>query len=51
MKIPFEKYNPEWSNQFLAIKNDLKETLKTLNPKIEHIGSTSVPNLSSKTNY
>lgn len=48
MKIKIETYNPEWPTQFQRIANDLKRILTTLNPTIEHIGSTSVPGLDAK---
>ena len=48
MKINIEKYNKEWTGQFEKIKTDLCLILVKLNPKIEHIGSTSVPNLGAK---
>jgi len=48
MKIKIEEHNPGWSSQFEQIKDDLKTILGKLNPKIEHIGSTSVPNLAAK---
>ena len=48
MKINIEKYNTEWTSQFEQIKADLCSILVKLNPKIEHIGSTSVPNLAAK---
>lgn len=48
MKITFEKYNPFWKKQFETIKNELKDSIGFLNPQIEHIGSTSVENLSAK---
>ena len=44
-------YNPEWPNQFQAIKADLEADLAeegVTYSKIEHIGSTSVPGLGSK---
>ncbi|MBC9794879.1 GrpB family protein [Sinomicrobium weinanense] len=48
MKIEVVAYNPEWPVIFNHIKNDLKTILGELNPKIEHVGSTSVPNLAAK---
>ena len=48
MKINIETYNKEWTGQFEKIKTDLCSILVKLNPKIEHIGSTSVPNLAAK---
>ncbi|AZA80796.1 GrpB family protein [Chryseobacterium lactis] len=48
MKIPFEKYNPSWRKQFQSIKNELEESIGFLHPEIEHIGSTSVEELSAK---
>ncbi len=48
MKITFEKYNPSWKKQFESIKNELMEDIGFLNPRIEHIGSTSVEGLSAK---
>ena len=48
MKIEIEEYNREWTGQFEKIKADLYSILINLNPKIEHIGSTSVPDLAAK---
>ncbi len=48
MKVTFETYNPFWKNQFEFIKNELEEKIGFLNPRIEHIGSTSVEGLSAK---
>jgi len=48
MKIIFEKYNPKWINDFENIKNELLELIGFVNPRIEHIGSTSVEGLSAK---
>ena len=48
MKINIEKYNADWEGKFEQIKAELCSVLINLNPKIEHIGSTSVPNLAAK---
>ena len=48
MKIEVEKYNPNWINQFYDLKNQLSMILESLNPIIEHIGSTSIQFLSAK---
>lgn len=48
MKVTFETYNLFWKNQFEFIKNELEEQIGFLNPRIEHIGSTSVEGLSAK---
>jgi len=48
LKIEIEEYNREWTGQFEKIKADLYSILINLNPKIEHIGSTSVPDLAAK---
>lgn len=41
-------YNPEWKVIFKKIKLELESTLYGLDYKIEHVGSTSVPQLASK---
>lgn len=48
MKIQLEKYNPNWANVYNDIKDDLWKQLKFLNPVIEHIGSTSIFDLTAK---
>lgn len=48
MKIKFEAHNPEWKDSYANIKKELSEILGFINPKIEHIGSTSVAGLSAK---
>lgn len=47
-KYSIEKYNPEWSNQFLNESIKLKNVLDDQIISIEHIGSTSVPELAGK---
>ncbi|HED07234.1 MAG TPA: GrpB family protein [Ignavibacteria bacterium] len=48
MKIEIAKYNPEWSKTFDQKKKELETILREFNPRIEHIGSTSVPNLAAR---
>lgn len=48
MKIKFETYNPDWPIEFEKIKCELTELIGFVDPKIEHIGSTSVEGLSAK---
>lgn len=43
-----EKYTPAWVDQFNNIKSQLEAALCGLDYSIEHVGSTSVPNLDSK---
>jgi GrpB-like predicted nucleotidyltransferase (UPF0157 family) len=43
-----EKYSSNWINDFTAIKCEIDNALYGLAYTIEHIGSTSVPNLDSK---
>lgn len=43
-----QKYSPRWINDFTAIKNEIDKALNGLEYTIEHVGSTSVPNLDSK---
>ncbi|WP_291725664.1 GrpB family protein [Bernardetia sp.] len=42
-----QKYNPNWIFDFEKIKQKL-ETVLPKNTKVEHIGSTAVPNLAAK---
>ncbi len=43
-----EKYSSNWINDFTNIKRELENALNGLTYTIEHVGSTSVPNLDSK---
>lgn len=43
-----ETYTPNWIKDFTNIKSEIENGLQGLDYKIEHIGSTSVPNLDSK---
>lgn len=46
--VTFEKYNPLWEQFFRDLEIELVKALGSLNPRIEHIGSTSVKDLSAK---
>ncbi len=48
MQVKLVPYNPEWPNQFQEIKAKLATAIGHLDPVIEHIGSTSVPDLMAK---
>ncbi len=48
MRINVIPYQKRWKNEFLEIKKELSRTLKEISPIIEHIGSTSIPNLAAK---
>ena len=48
MKVTFEKYNPLWTASFASLETELKTYLSDFDVRIEHIGSTSVKNLSAK---
>ena len=41
-------YNPEWEDQFNAIRSTISQALEGLPVAIEHIGSTAVPGLAAK---
>lgn len=43
-----EKYTSEWNTKFNIIKHEIEKTLSGILVAIEHIGSTSVPNLDAK---
>ncbi len=43
-----KKYNPSWVNQFIGLKNEIEAGLIGLEYTIQHVGSTSVPNLDAK---
>jgi GrpB-like predicted nucleotidyltransferase (UPF0157 family) len=48
-KIIIEQYNPEWITQFTTLKAALEAALVgTTYISIEHVGSTSIPNLDAK---
>jgi GrpB-like predicted nucleotidyltransferase (UPF0157 family) len=43
-----EKYTSNWINDFKDLKREIENGLPELDYTIEHVGSTSVPNLDSK---
>ncbi len=43
-----EKYTPNWIQNFADLNREIDKGLNGLEYRIEHIGSTSVPNLDSK---
>jgi len=43
-----EKYTPEWIKHFTDIQREIESALQGFEYSIEHVGSTSVPNLDSK---
>ena len=48
MEITIEKHNPIWKTKFIELEKILSTVLEKLSPQIEHVGSTSVPELSAK---
>ena len=48
MKRLIEKYTSKWMEDFSSIKREMENGLLGLNYTMEHIGSTSVPDLDSK---
>ncbi len=48
MKVKLEKYNPLWNSMFEIEKEKLFNVLGFNGIKIEHIGSTSIPDICSK---
>jgi GrpB-like predicted nucleotidyltransferase (UPF0157 family) len=46
--ITIVPYQPTWREEFLAIGGTLREALRELALRIDHIGSTSVPGLAAK---
>lgn len=49
MRVTIESYNPEWPKSFALVKASLHDALRSVSIlEIEHVGSTSVPNLAAK---
>jgi len=48
MRMLIEKYTSKWMEDFASIKREMEKGLQGLNYTMEHIGSTSVPNLDTK---
>lgn len=47
-KVIVVPYNAEWATEFEKIKAELTQALRRYTISIEHVGSTSVPNLAAK---
>jgi GrpB-like predicted nucleotidyltransferase (UPF0157 family) len=45
MKSLIEKYTSKWMEDYASIKREIEKGLHGLNYTMEHIGSTSVPDL------
>jgi GrpB-like predicted nucleotidyltransferase (UPF0157 family) len=43
-----QEYNPAWIEDFKALNKQIDEALQNLHVSIEHVGSTSIPNLAAK---
>lgn len=48
MRVEIVKYNPEWVTIFNCLHLELNALLRDYDPVVEHIGSTSIPDLASK---
>ena len=48
MHLTIEKYNPDWKKRFEELKKELKELTVLVDTDIQHIGSTSVEELTEK---
>lgn len=46
--IHISEYQPGWGQEFLTIRSSLANQLGSLAKRIDHIGSTSVPDLCAK---
>ena len=46
--VVVEPYNPKWKADFEAIKSEVAQALGEIALSIEHVGSTSVEDLSAK---
>ena len=46
--VKLHRYDTRWRNSYLREKNNLKKILKNNFVEIEHVGSTSIPQLVSK---
>ena len=48
LPVVIEPYDPSWPRRFQNEKNRLESVFSAMNPVIEHIGSTAIPNMSAK---
>lgn len=47
-KVTVQPYDPQWKEDFEAIRLEMASVLEAFALRIEHVGSTSVPGLSAK---
>lgn len=48
MKVQLSEHNQAWEHLFVKEKQRLEQVLKDKTIRIEHIGSTSIPNIKAK---
>jgi GrpB-like predicted nucleotidyltransferase (UPF0157 family) len=48
MKVALMPYRPDWSDDFARHRQIIDKTLSTLEPVVEHIGSTSLGDIAAK---
>ena len=46
--ITIEPYNPEWPQVFKGLGSQLREAIGSVALRIDHIGSTSIPDVAAK---
>ncbi len=47
-EVELVEYNPDWPAKFLEYAKDIKNAFSDTHPRIEHYGSTSIPNMPAK---
>lgn len=48
MRVIIQEFQESWAEDFLKLKENIKDALKDLNVSIDHVGSTSVKGLGAK---